>query len=62
MNINEQAIKALEQSNELLKLVQEQLTNLDISNQMTLLYAIIEQRMNNGIAISNIKMNEILSK
>ena len=62
MNINEQAIKALEQSNELLKLVQEQLTNLDISNQMTLLYAIIEQRMNNGIAISNIKMDEILSK
>ena len=62
MNTNEQAIAALEQSNELLKLVQEQLTNLDISNQMTLLYAIIDQRMNNGIAISNIKMNEILSK
>ena len=62
MNTNEQAIKALEQSNDLLKLVQEQLTNLDISNQMTLLYAIIEQRMNNGIAISNIKMDEILSK
>ena len=62
MNINEQAIAALEQSNELLKLVQEQLTNLDLSNQMTLLYAIIDQRMNNGIAISNIKMNEILSK
>ena len=62
MNTNEEAIKSLEQSNELLKLVQEQLTNLDISNQMTLLYAIIEQRMNNGIAISNIKMNEILSK
>ena len=62
MTINEEAIKALEQSNELLKLVQEQLTNIDLSNQMTLLYAIIEQRMNNGIAISNIKMDEILSK
>jgi hypothetical protein len=62
MTINEQAIKALEQSNELLKLVQEQLTNIDISNQMQLLYAIIDQRMNNSIAISNIKMDEILSK
>jgi hypothetical protein len=62
MTINEEAIKALEQSNTLLKLAQEQLTNLDISNQMTLLTAIIEQRMNNGIAISNIKMDEILSK
>ena len=62
MTINEQAIAALEQSNELFKLVQEQLTNIDISNQMTLLYAIIEQRMNNSIAISNIKMEEILSK
>ena len=62
MNINEQAIKALEQSNELLKLVQEQLTNIDLSNQMTILYAIIDQRMNNSIAISNIKMDEILSK
>jgi len=62
MNTNEQAIKALEQSNELLKLVIEELSNLDISNQMTLLYAIIEQRMNNSIAISNIKMDEILSK
>jgi len=62
MNTNEQAIKALEQSNELFKLVQEQLTNIDLSNQMTLLYAIIDQRMNNGIAISNIKMDEILSK
>lgn len=62
MNTNEQAIKALEQSNELFKLVQEQLTNIDISNQMQLLYAIIEQRMNNSIAISNIKMDEILSK
>jgi hypothetical protein len=62
MNTNEQAIKALEQSNELLKLVQEQLTNIDLSNQMQILYAIIEQRMNNSIAISNIKMDEILSK
>jgi hypothetical protein len=62
MNTNEQAIKALEQSNELLKLVQEQLTNIDLSNQMTILYAIIDQRMNNSIAISNIKMDEILSK
>lgn len=62
MNTNEQAIKALEQSNELFKLVQEQLTNIDISNQMTILYAIIDQRMNNSIAISNIKMDEILSK
>jgi hypothetical protein len=62
MNTNEEAIKALEQSNTLLKLAQEQLTNLDISNQMTLLTAIIDQRMNNGIAISNIKMDEILSK
>ena len=62
MTINEEAIKALEQSNELFKLVQEQLTNIDLSNQMTLLYAIIEQRMNNSIAISNIKMDEILSK
>ena len=62
MNTNEQAIKALEQSNELLKLVIEELSNLDISNQMTLLYAIIDQRMNNSIAISNIKMDEILSK
>ena len=62
MNTNEEAIKALEQSNELLKLVQEQLTNIDLSNQMTILYAIIEQRMNNSIAISNIKMDEILSK
>ena len=62
MTINEEAIKALEQSNTLLKLAQEQLTNLDISNQMTLLTAIIDQRMNNGIAISNIKMDEILSK
>jgi hypothetical protein len=62
MNTNEQAIKALEQSNELLKLVQEQLTNIDLSNQMQLLYAIIDQRMNNSIAISNIKMDEILSK
>jgi hypothetical protein len=62
MRINEEAIKALEQSNTLLKLAQEQLTNLDISNQMTLLGAIIDQRMNNGIAISNIKMDEILSK
>ena len=62
MNTNEQAIKALEQSNELLKLVQEQLTNIDLSNQMQILYAIIDQRMNNSIAISNIKMDEILSK
>lgn len=62
MTTNEQAIKALEQSNELFKLVQEQLTNIDISNQMTILYAIIDQRMNNSIAISNIKMDEILSK
>jgi hypothetical protein len=62
MNTNEQAIKALEQSNELLKLVQDQLTNIDLSNQMQLLYAIIDQRMNNSIAISNIKMDEILSK
>jgi hypothetical protein len=62
MTINEQAIKALEQSNELLKLVQEQLTNIDLSNQMQILYAIIDQRMNNSIAISNIKMDEILSK
>jgi hypothetical protein len=62
MNTNEQAIAALEQSNELLKLVQEQLTNIDLSNQMQLLYAIIDQRMNNSIAISNIKMDEILSK
>jgi hypothetical protein len=62
MTINEEAIAALEQSNELFKLVQEQLTNIDISNQMTLLYALIEQRMNNSIAISNIKMDEILSK
>jgi hypothetical protein len=45
-----------------LKLVQEQLTNIDLSNQMPLLYAIIDQRMNNSIAISNIKMDEILSK
>ena len=62
MNTNEEAIKALEQSNELFKLVQEQLTNIDLSNKMQLLYAIIEQRMNNSIAISNIKMDEILSK
>jgi len=62
MTINEEAIKALEQSNTLLKLAQEQLINLDISNQMTLLSAIIDQRMNNGIAISNIKMDEILNK
>ena len=62
MNINEQAIAALEQSNELIKLVIEELSNLDISNQMTLLYALIEQKKNNGIAISNIKMDEILSK
>ena len=62
MNTNEQAIAALEQSNELLKLVQEQLTNIDLSNQMQILYAIIDQRMNNSIAISNIKMDEILSK
>jgi hypothetical protein len=62
MNTNEQAIKALEQSNELIKLVIEELSNLDISNQMTLLYALIEQKKNNGILISNIKMDEILSK
>ena len=62
MNTNEQAIKSLELSNELIKLVIEELSNLDISNQMTLLYALIEQKKNNGIAISNIKMDEILSK
>ena len=62
MNTNEEAIKSLEQSNELIKLVIEELSNLDISNQMTLLYALIEQKKNNGIAISNIKMDEILSK
>jgi ABC-type dipeptide/oligopeptide/nickel transport system ATPase subunit len=62
MTINEEAIAALEQSNELFKLAIEELSNLDISNQMTLLYALIEQKKNNGIAISNIKMDEILSK
>lgn len=62
MTTNEQAIAALEQSNKMLDLAKEQLCNLDISNQMTILYAIIDQRMNNSIAISNIKMDEILSK
>lgn len=62
MTTNEQAIKALEQSNKLFKLVIEELSNLDISNQMTLLYALIEQKKNNGILIGNIKMEEILSK
>jgi len=62
MNTNEQAIKALEQSNQMLDLAKEQLKNLDLSNQMELCYAIISQTTTNLMAIQMLKLHEILSK
>jgi len=62
MNTNEQTIAALEQSNELIKLALEEFSKSDISDKMDLLSALIEQKYQNWMAISNIKMDEILSK
>ncbi len=60
MTTNEQAIKALEQSNQLLDLAKEQLSNLDLSNQMQLCFTLIEQSTINLKAIQMLKLNEIL--
>jgi hypothetical protein len=62
MNTNEQAIAALEQSNELIKLALAEFSKSDISDKMDLLSALIEQKYQNWMAISNIKMYEILRK
>ena len=62
MTTNEQAIKALEQSNQMLDLAKEQLINLDLSNQMQLCFTLIEQTTTNSVAIHMLKLNEILYK
>ena len=62
MTTNQQAIAALEQSNQLLDLAKEQLCNLDLSNQMQLCFTLIEQTTTNSVAIYMLKLNEILSK